>query len=58
MLDTVIRREPLVPRSGLAARQHRALVVNPYIWNDLPLELRLLLLIDPTGPYKSLMYFL
>ena len=33
------------------------LLVGPSIWNDLPPELRSLLLISPTGFYKSLKSF-
>ena len=50
--------ELLVPRARLATRQRRAFsVVGPSIWNDLPPELRSLLLINPTGFYKSLKSF-
>ena len=58
VLPSATRGELLVPRARLATRQRRAFsVVGPSIWNDLPPELRSLLLIDPTGFYKSLKSF-
>ena len=56
--DNLTRGELLVPRARLAIKQRRAFsVVSPSIWNDLPPRLRFLLVIHPTGFYKSLKTF-
>ena len=48
----------LVPRARLAIGQRRPFsVVGPSIWNDLPLDLRSLLVVRPSGFYKSLKSF-
>ena len=57
-LRSAMRGELIVPRSRLSIMQRRAFsVVGPSTWNDLPLELRLLPLTNPTGFYKSLKSF-
>ena len=58
VLRSVTRGDLLVPRARLATRQRRAFsVVGSSTWNDLPFELRLQLLTNPTGFYKSLKTF-
>ena len=56
-LRSTTRGELLVPRARLAIRQRRVLsAVISSIWNDLPLELRSLLVVHPTGLPKSVKY--
>jgi len=50
--------EFLVPRARLAIMQRRAFsVVGPSTWNDLPFELRSLLMAHPSKFYISLKSF-
>ena len=44
MLCSAVRGELLVPRTHLATMQRRAFSVGPSTWNDLPVELRFLLI--------------
>src|SRR6218665_354226 len=58
VLRSAARGELLVPQARLAIMQQRAfLVVGPSAWNDLPVELRSLLMTSPTKFYISLKSF-
>ena len=58
MLRSATKGMLLVPRARLAIRKRRPFsVVGPSIWNDLPLDLRSLLVVHPSGFYKSLKSF-
>jgi len=58
-LRSAARGEFLVPRARLAIMQRRAFsVVGPSAWNDLPFELRSLLMAHPSKFYISLKSFL
>ena len=57
-LRSATRGELLVPWARLATKQRRAFsVAGPFIWNGLPLELRLLPLTNLTGFHKALNSF-
>src|SRR6218665_3105916 len=59
VLRSAARGEFLVPRVRLAIMQRRAFsVVGPSAWNDLPFELRSLLMAHPSIFYISLKSFL
>ena len=58
VLRSAARGELLVPRARLAIMQRRAFsVVGPSAWNDLPVELRSLLMTSPSKFYISLKSF-
>src|SRR6218665_3606327 len=58
VLCSAARGEFLVPRARLAIMQRRAFsVVGPSAWNDLPFELRSLLMAHPSKFYISLKSF-
>src|SRR6218665_2322253 len=58
VLRSAARGELLVPRARLATVQQRAFsVVGPSAWNDLPVELRPLLMTRPSKFYNSLKSF-
>src|SRR6218665_1575008 len=55
VLRSAARGEFLVPRASLAIMQRRAFsVVGPSAWNELPFELRSLLMAHPSKFYISL----
>src|SRR6218665_1334668 len=56
-LRSAARGEFLVPRARLAIMQRRAFSVGPLAWNDLPFELRSLLVAHPSKFYISLKSF-
>ena len=59
VLRSAVRGEFLVPRARLAIMQRRAFsVVGPSAWNDLPFELRSLLMAHSSKFYISLKSFL
>src|SRR6218665_4530 len=58
VLRSAARGVLLVPRARLAIMQRRAFsVVGPSAWNDLPVELRFLLMTSPSKFYISLKSF-
>ncbi len=58
VLRSASRGHLLVPRARLTIRQCRAFsIVGPSVWNDLPFELRSLLVAQPSRFYKSLKSF-
>src|SRR6218665_2056941 len=58
VLRSAARGECLVPRARLAIMQRRAFsIVGPSVWNDLPFELRSLLMAHPSKFYISLKSF-
>src|SRR6218665_899316 len=58
VLRSAARGEPLVPRAHSATVHRRAfLVVSPLAWNDLPVELRTLLMACPSKFYIFLKSF-
>ena len=58
MMRSAARGEFLVPRARLPIMQRRAFsVVGPSAWNDLPVELRPLLMTRPSKFYNSLKSF-
>src|SRR6218665_1623337 len=58
MMRSAARGEFLVPRARLPIMQRRAFsVVGPSAWNDLPFELRSLLMAHPSKFYISLKSF-
>src|SRR6218665_1784958 len=58
VLRSAARGELLVPRARLAIMQRRDFsVVGPSAWNDLPVELRSLLMTSPSKFYISLKSF-
>src|SRR6218665_206088 len=58
MLRSAARGEVLVPRARLAIMQRRAFsIVGPSAWNDLPFELRSVLMAHPSKFYISLKSF-
>src|SRR6218665_1288391 len=58
VLRSAARGEVLVPRARLAIMQQRAFsIVGPSAWNDLPFELRSVLMAHPSKFYISLKSF-
>src|SRR6218665_3365337 len=58
VLRSATRGEFLVPRARLAIMQRRAFsIVGPSAWNDLPFELRSVLMAHPSKFYISLKSF-